>query len=88
MANHKSAETRKRHNEKRAKINGARKSRIRTLVKKVELALSSGDSVAAKEAFKAAQPEMMRGVTKGVFHKNTMSRKVSRLSQRLKSLSA
>lgn len=88
MANHKSAKVRKRHNEKRAKINGARKSRIRTLIKRVEVALSAGDGVAARDAFKVAQPEMMRGVTKGVFHKNTMSRKASRLSQRLKDLSA
>lgn len=88
MAHHKSAKTRIRRNLRRFALNHARKSRIRTLIKKVEVAIASGDRVSAKAAFDVAQPEMMRGVTKGVFHKNTMSRKVSRLSQRLKGIPA
>lgn len=86
MANHKSAKTRIRRNKKRALINGARRSRIRTFVKQVEAAIESGDAVAAKEAFKAAEPEMARGVSKGVFHKNTVSRKLSRMSAAIKKL--
>ncbi|MCW2235638.1 small subunit ribosomal protein S20 [Azospirillum canadense] len=61
-------------------------SRIRTFVKKVESAIESGNKVEAAEAFKAAQPEMMRGASKGVLHKNTVSRKLSRLSARIKAL--
>lgn len=86
MANHKSAEKRIRQTERRTAVNSARKSRIRTFVKKVELAIAGGDKSAAAEAFKAAQPEMMRGVTKGVIHANTVSRKLSRLSARIKAL--
>ena len=86
MANHKSAEKRIRQTERRTAVNGARKSRIRTFVKKVELAIASGDKAAAAEAFKIAQPEMMRGTTKGVIHANTVSRKLSRLSARIKAL--
>lgn len=86
MANHKSAEKRIRQTERRTEVNGARRSRIRTFVKKVELAITGGDKSAAAEAFKAAQPEMMRGVTKGVLHANTVSRKLSRLSARIKAL--
>lgn len=86
MANHKSAEKRIRQTERRTVVNRARISRIRTFVKKVETAILSGDKAAAGEAFKLAQPEMMRGVTKGVLHKNTVSRKLSRLSQRIKAL--
>jgi small subunit ribosomal protein S20 len=86
MANHKSAEKRIRQTERRTAVNGARKSRIRTFVKKVELAIASGDKSAAAEAFKIAQPEMMRGTTKGVIHANTVSRKLSRLSARIKAL--
>lgn len=86
MANHKSAEKRIRQTERRTAVNGARKSRIRTFVKKVELAIASGDKTAAAEAFKVAQPEMMRGTTKGVIHANTVSRKLSRLSARIKAL--
>ncbi|GAB3118583.1 30S ribosomal protein S20 [Novispirillum itersonii] len=88
MAHHKSAQKRIRRNARRFAINHARKSRIRTFVKKVELAIAAGDKAAADAAFKVAQPEMMRGAQKGVFHKNTMSRKVSRLNARLKSLAA
>lgn len=86
MANHKSAEKRIRQTERRTAVNSARKSRIRTFVKKVELAIAGGDKSAAAEAFKTAQPEMMRGVTKGVIHANTVSRKLSRLSARIKAL--
>lgn len=86
MANHKSAEKRIRQTERRTAINRARVSRVRTFIKKVEVAIQSGDKAAASEAFRLAQPEMMRGVTKGVLHKNTVSRKLSRLSHRIKSL--
>ncbi|HYG85318.1 MAG TPA: 30S ribosomal protein S20 [Azospirillum sp.] len=86
MANHKSAEKRIRQTARRTAINGARVSRIRTFVKKVETAIESGDKAAAAEAFKAAQPEMMRGASKGVLHANTVSRKLSRLSARIKAL--
>ncbi|WP_044562562.1 30S ribosomal protein S20 [Azospirillum sp. B4] len=86
MANHKSAEKRIRQTEVRTEVNRARVSRIRTFVKKVELALEAGDKTAAAEAFKLAQPEMMRGVSKGVLHRNTVSRKLSRLSIRINAL--
>ena len=86
MANHKSAEKRFRQTERRTEVNRARVSRIRTYTKKVETAIASGDKAAAAEAFKAAQPEMMRGATKGVLHANTISRKLSRLSARIKAL--
>jgi len=86
MAHHKSAQKRIRRNARRFAINHARKSRIRTFIKKVELAVATGDKAAADAAFKVAQPEMMRGAQKGVFHKNTMSRKVSRLNARIKAL--
>ena len=88
MANTPQAKKRIRRNEKRAEINGARMSRIRTFVKKVELACADGDKVVAAEALKAAQPELQRGVARGVLHKNTASRKVSRLAARVKSLKA
>ena len=88
MANHKSAKKRIRQTARRTTVNGARRSRIRTFIKKVESALAAGDQSAAQEALKAAQPEMMRGAQKGVFHKNTMSRKLSRLSAAIKQLSA
>lgn len=86
MANHKSAEKRIRQTARRTEINRNRVSRIRTFVKKVESAIESGNKVEAAEAFKAAQPELMRGATKGVLHKNTVSRKLSRLSARIKAL--
>jgi small subunit ribosomal protein S20 len=86
MANHKSAEKRIRQTERRTLVNRNRVSRIRTFVKKVEAAIESGDKTAAAEAFKAAQPEMHRGVTKGVLQKNTVARKLSRLSGRIKAL--
>lgn len=86
MAHHKSAQKRIRQTERRADVNRARTSRIRTFIKKVETAISSGDHSAAREALKTAQPEIMRGVTKGVLKKNTASRKMSRLSHRVKTL--
>lgn len=86
MANHKSAEKRIRQTERRTVVNRNRVSRIRTFVKKVEAAIESGDKAAAAEAFKVAQPEMHRGVTKGVLQKNTVARKLSRLSGRIKAL--
>lgn len=87
MANTKSAKKMVRKIARRVEVNKSRKSRIRTFVRKVETALSSGDKQAATLALKAAEPEIMRGVTKGVLHKNTASRKVSRLAARVKSLS-
>jgi len=86
MANHKSAEKRIRQTERRTVVNRNRVSRIRTFVKKVETAIESGDKAAAAEALKAAQPEMHRGITKGVLQKNTVARKLSRLSGRIKAL--
>jgi small subunit ribosomal protein S20 len=86
MANSPQAKKRARQNEKRFEVNKARRSRIRTYLRKVEEAIASGDKEAATAALRAAQPELMRGVTKGVYHKNTASRKVSRLSARVKAL--
>ena len=86
MANTPQAKKRIRRNDKRAEINGARKSRIRGFVKKVETALEAGDKDAAKTALQAAQPEMARGVARGVLHKNTVARKMSRLSKRVAAL--
>jgi len=86
MANTPQAKKRIRRNDKRADINGARKSRIRGFVKKVEAALEAGDKDAAKTALLAAQPEMARGVARGVLHKNTVARKMSRLSKRVAAL--
>jgi small subunit ribosomal protein S20 len=86
MANTPQAKKRARQNESRFAINKARRSRIRTFLRKVEEAIATGDAVVAKTALQAAQPEMMRGVTKGVLHKNTVARKMSRLSSRVKSL--
>lgn len=88
MANSPQAKKRARQAERRTDVNKARRSRIRTFLRKVEEAISGGDQKAAQDALKAAQPEVMRGVTKGVLHKNTASRKISRLSARIKSLSA
>ena len=86
MANTPQAKKRIRRNERRAEINGARVSRIRTFVKKVEAALASGDKAAATTALAAMQPELARGVAKGVLHKNTAARKFSRLTKRLSAL--
>jgi small subunit ribosomal protein S20 len=86
MANTPQAKKRIRRNDRRAEINGARVSRIRTFVKKVEAALTAGDKTAATAALAAAQPELFRGVAKGVVHKNTAARKFSRLTKRLTAL--
>lgn len=86
MAHHKSAKKRIRQTERRTEVNRARVSRIRTFVKKVELAIAGGDSAAAQAALKEAQPELMKGAQAGVLHKNTASRKVSRLVARVKDM--
>lgn len=86
MANTPQAKKRIRRNNRRAEINGARVSRIRGFIKKVEAACNSGDKAAASDALKAAQPEMARGVARGVLHKNTAARKMSRLSKRVAAL--
>ena len=88
MANTAQSKKRARQIERRTDVNKARRSRIRTFLRKVEEAIASGDAAAAAEALKNAQPELMRGVIKGVVHKNTASRKVSRLASRVKALSA
>ena len=86
MANTPQAKKRIRRNANRAVINGARVSRIRTFIKAVESALESGKKTDAAEALKKAQPELARGVARGVIHKNTAARKFSRLSKRVASL--
>jgi small subunit ribosomal protein S20 len=86
MANTPQSKKRARQTERRTAVNKARRSRIRTLLRKVEEAIASGNKDAAVDALRAAQPELMRGVTKGVFHKNTASRKMSRLSARVKAI--
>lgn len=86
MANTPSAEKRIRRNARREAVNKARKSRIRTFVKKVEAAIESGVRADALDAFARAQPELMRGVSKGVLHRNTVARKISRLSKRIAGL--
>ena len=86
MANTPQARKRIRRNNKRAEINGARMSRIRTQVKKVEQACTDGDKETAEIALKAAQPELAKGVAKGVLHKNTAARKLSRLTKRVAAL--
>ncbi len=86
MANIKSAKKRTRRNARRADINGARRGRVRTYVKKVEAALADNDREAAEAALKEAQPELLRGVGKGILHRNTAARKIARLNARLKAL--
>lgn len=86
MANTKSAKKAVRKIETRTAVNKNRRSRMRTYVRRVEAAIEAGDKTAAQEALKAAQPEVMRSATKGLMHKNTASRKVSRLSARVKAL--
>ena len=88
MANTKSAKKATRVAARRTEVNKNRVSRIRTQVRKVEEAIASGDRATAEAALKVAQPELMRGAQKGVMHKNTASRKVSRLSARVKALKA
>ena len=86
MANTPQSKKRARQSERRADVNKSRRSRIRTFLRKVEEAIESGNRDAATAALRAAQPELMRGVTKGVFHKNTAARKMSRLSARVKAI--
>lgn len=86
MANTPQARKRIRRNDRRAVVNHARISRVRTFVKKVEAAIAEGSKDKALEALKAAQPEMMRGVSRGVLHKNTVARKISRLTHRVNAL--
>jgi small subunit ribosomal protein S20 len=86
MANTPQARKRIRRNDRRAEINGARIGRIRTFVKKVESAIAGGDKSAAADALKEAQPELARGVARGVLHKNTASRKLSRLTKAVSAL--
>ncbi|TVS04685.1 MAG: 30S ribosomal protein S20 [Rhodobacteraceae bacterium] len=88
MANTLQSKKRARQIERRTEVNKARRSRIRRFLRKVEEAIAAGDEAAAKSAFFAAQPELDRGVTKGVLHKNTVARKKSRLSARIKALGA
>ncbi len=88
MANSPQARKRIRQTERRTDVNRARRGRIRTFIKGVEKALEAGDAAAATEALKLAEPEVMRGVSKGVIAKNTASRKISRLSQRIRTLKA
>lgn len=86
MANTPQSKKRVRRNERRADINKARVSRIRSFIRSVEEAIDGGDQTVASNALKAAQPEIMRGATKGVLHKKTASRKISRLSARVKAM--
>lgn len=88
MANTPQSKKRARQSEARYAVNKARRSRIRTFLRKVEEAIASGDQTAAAAALKAAQPELARGVSKGVLHKNTVARKMSRLSSRVKGTTA
>jgi small subunit ribosomal protein S20 len=86
MANTPQSKKRARQNDRRKMINKARRSRIRTFLRKVEEAIASGSQPAAAAALQATQPELARGVTKGILHKNTLARKMSRLSARIKAL--
>ncbi|TAM96389.1 MAG: 30S ribosomal protein S20 [Rhizobiaceae bacterium] len=88
MANTSSAKKATRKIERRTAVNRVRRSRVRSFVRKVEEALEAGNKAAAEAALKSAQPELMRAATKGIVHKNTASRKVSRLAKRVKALSA
>jgi small subunit ribosomal protein S20 len=86
MANTRSAKKAARQAVRRTEVNKARRSRVRNFVRKVEEAIAKGDQAAARDALKEAQPELMRGAQKKVIHKNAASRKVSRLSKRVKSM--
>ncbi len=86
MANTPQSKKRARQNERRFEINKARRSRVRTFLRKVEEAIESGNKEDATLALRAVQPELMRGVTKGLFHKNTVARKISRLASRVKAI--
>ena len=88
MANTTSAKKMTRKIAKRTEVNKTRRSRMRTFLRKVEEAIASGDNAAAREALRQAQPELMRGVSKGVVKKNTASRKISRLAARVKATGA
>ncbi|MBP2548271.1 small subunit ribosomal protein S20 [Neorhizobium galegae] len=88
MANTTSAKKATRKIARRTAVNKARRSRVRGFIRKVEEAIATGDIALAAEALKVAQPEIQRAATKGVMHRNTASRKVSRLAQRVKSLTA
>jgi small subunit ribosomal protein S20 len=86
MAHHKSAKKRIRSNARRAEVNTSRVGRIRTFLKRVEAAIGGGNKEAAQAEFKLAQPELQRGTTRGVIHRNTVSRKLSRLTARIKAM--
>lgn len=86
MANHASAKKRVRRNERRVAVNTARRSRIRTFIKAVESEIAAGNAKGAQDALKKAQPEMQKGAAKGVMPKNTVARKLSRLSARIKAI--
>ena len=86
MPNIESAKKRMRQAARKTEVNRARRSRIRTFIKKIDLALQAGDKSGAELALKLAQPEIMRGVTRGIIHKNTAARKISRMSARIQAL--
>lgn len=86
MANTSSAKKNVRKMARKTAVNTARRSRVRTFLRRVEDAIASGDKAAANEALRAAEPEMMRAVSRGVYHKNTAARKISRLSARCKAI--
>ncbi len=88
MANHKSAKKRMRRNASRTEVNKSRKSRMRTFIKKVELAIESKDSKLAQEALRLMQPELSRSVSKGLIHKNAAARKLSRPTAKVKALAS
>ena len=88
MANSPSSKKRARQTERRTEVNKARRSRIRTFIRKVEEAIAGGDKAVAAEALRVAQPEIMRAAQKGIVHKNTASRKVSRLAHRVGALAS
>jgi small subunit ribosomal protein S20 len=88
MANSPQARKRIRQTARRTEVNKSRRTRMRNFIRRVEEAIASGDADAARDALKAAQPEIMRSANKGIVHKNTASRKISRLSNRIKALSA
>jgi small subunit ribosomal protein S20 len=88
MAHHASAKKRIRQTKRRTDVNMARRSRIRTFVRKVEQAIAGGDKEAAQTAFRDAQPHLMRGARKGIMHANTMARRLSRMSARIKAMGA
>ncbi len=86
MAQHASAKKRIRQTARRTEVNRGRLSRVRTAIRKVEEAIASGDKEKASATFREAQPYVMRGVNRGVIHRNTVARKLSRLAARIKSM--